>query len=384
MTILRTLRARLLASIALVIATVAAVGYAVVRYLTPTLFENRIQARGGIVGRGLGPGGPPDDALSVTTQVQDSYDQALSTAAVVAALAGVVVAAIVAGLLLRALLRRLHQFEAATTRLAAGDYSVTLPRPAEAELGALVDSINTLGTTLRTTDEKRAQLVSDLAHELRNPLTTIEGYMEGLIDGVLPATEETYATVATEARRLKRLTNDLSLLARAQESSLDLTAELIDLAVVVSEAARRLRPQYDAKGVDLSVAPMTYLGVNGDTDRLVQALTNIIGNALTHTPVGGTVTITGHAEAEAVRLEVADTGTGIPDDQLDNIFERFTRLDPSGSGIGIGLNIARTIVRAHGGDITARSNNNGSTFELRLPAHAGADRGGEARPATHT
>ena len=368
MTVLRTLRARLMASIFLVIATVAGVGYAIVRFLTPTLFERRIQARGGTVGRGLGPGGPPDNALSVTAEVQDTYDRALSTAAIVAALAGVVVATVVAWLLIRALLRRIRQLETATARIAAGDYTVTLPRPAESELAPLVDSINTLGTSLRTTEETRAQLVSDLAHELRNPLTTIEGFMEGLIDGVLPATEQTYASVAQEASRLKRLTNDLSLLARAQESSLDLTMEPIDLAIVAAQAADRLRPQYEAKGVDLSVAPMSQLHVHGDTDRLVQAITNIVGNALTHTPVGGIVTITGTVETGLVRLDVSDTGTGIPQDQLQSIFERFTRLDPSGSGIGIGLNIARTIVRAHGGDITARSDKRGSTFELRLPS----------------
>jgi len=373
MTMLRTLRARLFASIFLVIATVAGVGFVVVRYLTPTLFERRIQARGGSVGRGLGPGGPPDNPFSVTGQVQDTYDRALSTAAIAAALAGAIVAAIVAGLLLRALLRRIRQLETATTRLAAGDYSVTVPRPAETELAALVDSINTLGTSLRTTEEKRAQLVSDLAHELRNPLTTIEGFMEGLIDGVLPATEQTYETVAQEARRLQRLTNDLSLLARAQESSLDLTMKPIDLAVVAGHAAARLRHQYEVKGVDLSVASMPELVVNGDSDRIAQALTNILGNALTHTPVGGTVTITGHVEHGMVRLEVADTGTGIPNEQLENIFERFTRLDSSGSGIGIGLNIARTIIRSHGGDITARSDDGGSTFEIRLPRHARPD-----------
>ena len=367
MTMFRTLRARLFASIVLVIATVAGVGYAIVRYLTPTLFERRIQARGGSLGQGIGPGGPPDNALSVTAEVQDTYDRALSTAAIVAALAGVVVAAFVAWLLLRALLRRIRQLETATARLAAGDYTVTLPRPAESELASLVDSINTLGTSLRTTEETRAQLVSDLAHELRNPLTTIEGYMEGLIDGVLPATEQTYATVAHEAGRLKRLTNDLSLLARAQESSLDLTLEPIDLADVAAQAADRLRPQYEARGVDLSVASMPELVVNGDADRLGQAITNIVGNALTHTPIGGAVTITGEVDTAQVRVDVTDTGTGIPHDQLESIFERFTRLDPTGSGIGIGLNIARTIVRAHGGDITAQSNDLGSTFEIRLP-----------------
>ena len=357
-----------MAGIVVVILAVAGVGYAVVRYLTPTLFERRIESRGGSVGgNGFGRGGPSDNAFSVTSQVQDSYDRALSIAAVSAAVAGVVVAAIVAWLLLKSLLRRIRLLEAATARLAAGDYTVTVPEPPEAELQVLVDSINSLGTTLRTTDEKRAQLVSDLAHELRNPLTTIQGYMEGLIDGVLPATEDTYTSVADEAARLKRLTNDLSLLAQAQEAALDLVSEPIHLTQVLTTAAERLRPQYEAKGVDLRVSGTSRLDVFGDRDRLVQAFTNIIGNALTHTPARGEVSVSGHADGDMCEVRVTDTGIGIPEGQLEAIFERFTRLDPDGTGIGIGLNIARTVVRAHGGDITASSNSTGSTFTIRLP-----------------
>ena len=220
---------------------------------------------------------------------------------------------------------------------------------------------------MRTTDEKRAQLVSDLAHELRNPLTTIEGYMEGLIDGVLPANERTFTSVAEEAARLNRLTNDLSLLARAQEAALDLAIEPIDLAEILTTAAERLRPQYQAKGVTLTVNTTSRLAAHGDPDRLTQALINIIGNALTHTPAGGRVAISGWSDSATCRIEVTDTGSGIPEGQLDAIFERFTRVDPNGSGIGIGLNIARTIVQAHGGDIIANSDDTGSTFAIRLP-----------------
>jgi two-component system sensor histidine kinase BaeS len=109
-----------------------------------------------------------------------------------------------------------------------------------------------------------------------------------------------------------------------------------------------------------------------DRDRLVQALTNIIGNALTHTPPGGEVSVSGHADGDMCQVQVTDTGIGIPEGQLDAIFERFTRLDPDGTGIGIGLNIARTVVRAHGGDITASSNSTGSTFTIRLPSAVSA------------
>ena len=368
MTSFGTLRARLMGAILVVIATVAGVGYAGVRYLTPALFERRIQARGGSVsGQGFGPGGPRDNGYNVSAQIQDTYDQALSTAAISAAVVGVVVAAIVGGLLLRALMARINQLEAATATLAAGDYSVTIAQPPEAELRGLVDSINTLGESLRTTEQTRARLVSDLAHELRNPLTSISGYMEGLIDGVLPADEATYSVVAEEADRLTRLTNDLSLLARAQESALDLNIQRIDLARVVNTAVERLRPQYETKRVDLVVDVAPGVEIDGDVDRLVQALINIVGNALTHTPAEGQVTVTGSADSAMCRLRVADTGSGIPESQLQAIFERFTRLDPSGAGIGIGLNIARSLVRAHGGDITASSASTGSTFEIRLP-----------------
>ena len=184
--------------------------------------------------------------------------------------------------------------------MADGDYSVIVPEPTEEELKTLVGSINALGTSLRTTEEKRAQLVSDLAHELRNPLTAIEGYMEALIDGVLPANEDTYGVVAKEAGRLKRLTNDLSLLAKVQESALDLTITRLDLSDVVSDVTERLRPQYESKGVELVVDVGMPLEVDGDRDRLAQALTNVLGNALTHTPAGGAVTITGVAVGETV------------------------------------------------------------------------------------
>jgi signal transduction histidine kinase len=319
-------------------------------------------------GNAFGRGGPSDNRYTVSAEIQDTYEHALSIAAVGAAVAGVVIATVLAGLLLRTLIRRIRQLESATAALAAGDYSVVLPEPPEAELKGLVDSINELGATLYATEENRARLVSDLAHELRNPLTSISGYMEGLIDGVLPADETTFSVVAEEADRLTRLTNDLSLLARAQESALDLNLQRIDLARVSDIAGQRLLPQYDAKGVNLVSNTPRGLEIDGDSDRLVQALTNIVGNALTHTPAGGTVTITGSADSNMCRLEVSDTGTGIPQTHLETIFERFTRLDPTGSGIGIGLNIARTIVRAHGGDITARSDNTGSTFEISVPA----------------
>ncbi len=388
--LLRTLRARLAVAIAAVVLTVAGVGYGLVRALTPTLFARDLRAQlgrpsaagsagalGTGAGQGRGAGHSAGTATSIVpADVDAAYHRALSVAALTAAIAGAVVALTLATLLLRSLFRRLAQFESATRRIAAGDYHAELDPPPERELATLAESINALAGSLRATEETRAQLMSDLAHELRNPLTTIEGSMEALIDGVLPADDETFSSIAEEAGRLRRLTGDLSLLARAQESALSLQHQPLDLGALAKRVADRLQPQYDVKGVNLHLRVDGPHPVVGDADRLLQAITNIVGNALTHTPAGGSVTVSAsHDDAGGRRLlEVADTGRGLEPEQLELIFERFTRVDPNGPGLGIGLNIARAIVRAHGGDVSASSagRNAGATFTVWLPAGAAA------------
>lgn len=195
--------------------------------------------------------------------------------------------------------------------------------------------------------------------------------MEGLIDGVLPSSTETFSIVAAEANRLGRLTKDLSLLSKAQEGALDLDLESIDLAEVATSVGDRLGPQYDVKGVDLSVEGMPGLRIMADRDRLTQAVMNVIGNALTHTPTGGSVTVRASGDGASCRLDVVDTGAGLRPGQAEVIFDRFTRLDADSAGTGLGLNIARTIARLHGGDLTASSAGpgNGSTFRFVFPRH---------------
>jgi signal transduction histidine kinase len=268
------------------------------------------------------------------------------------------------------MLLHLTEMQVATERIASGDYRHEVSLAEEAELADLGVSINELGARLAETDRARAQLVSDLAHELRNPLATIEGYMEGLIDGVLPANTETFSTVAAEANRLGRLTQDLSLLSKAQEGALDLELHPIDLADVVSDVCDRLGSQYDVKGVGLEADLRPGMQVMADHDRLVQAVMNVVGNALTHTPAGGTVRIDVASGVSECSLNVTDTGAGLRPEQLELVFERFTRLDSDSSGTGIGLNIARTILRLHGGDLTASSRGpgQGATFTFRIPA----------------
>jgi len=213
-------------------------------------------------------------------------------------------------------------------------------------------------------------LISEVAHELRTPLATIKGYMEGLVDGVFPADTEIYAATAREAGRLERLANDLSELSRSDENRLALELQDLNLASVVIEVADRLRPQFDDGGVALVITSMPDLAVEADQDRMAQVFTNVVGNALTYTPSGGAVTVKGEVEDRGVKIAVTDTGKGLTSEQLDSVFERFFRVDRSvAGGTGIGLTIARNIVRMHGGDIRATSPGlgEGSTFTIGIP-----------------
>jgi histidine kinase len=305
----------------------------------------------------------------VPTEIQEEYDRALTGALIVATAIGLVIALALGFLFTRRLLKTLNEVTDGARLLAEGRYDTRVQEPREAELADLAQSVNTLADSLDRTEQTRARLVSDLAHEIRNPLSTIEGYMEGLIDGVLPPSRETYEAVANEAHRLKRLTRDLSTLSKAQEGAIEYTIEDIDLADVARNVVDALRPQYDLNQVSLDMTLDESLPVKGDHDRIAQALTNLVGNALAHTPPDGSVSVTGTAGAGWCMLTIADTGSGIPEEQLETIFERFTRLDRGQPGTGIGLNIARTLVRAHGGDVRASSPGpaRGSTFELLLP-----------------
>ena len=193
--------------------------------------------------------------------------------------------------------------------------------------------------------------------------------MEGLIDGVVPAEAETFASVADEAARLKRLASDLSTLSRVQEDAGPPRRVEVDLGALASAVSTRLRPQFDDQRVELTVDVPPLL-VNGDPDRLTQIVVNLLGNALTHTPSGGSVKVSARQAGNRIELSVRDNGTGIDSGDLPRIFDRFYRGHKSApGGSGIGLTIARAIARAHGGDVIAQSAGpgTGATFTLQLP-----------------
>jgi signal transduction histidine kinase len=369
----RRLRTRLFLSYVVVVAAGAVAMLVVGTVVTRTVYERRIG------GFGLGRGQGRSNALS-ESQLRSALEESLTPALLVGVGAALITAAIVAMFVGARLLRPIDELRAATRRMAAGDYAAKVPVPAEMELASLANDVNELGEHLATTEQRRTQLLGEVTHELRAPITVLRGQTEGLIDGVIAPSAEVFAAIADEAARLQRMVDDLTLLSRADEGTLEVHLVDLDLAAVAVTAAERLRPQFDYANVALVIEvndPPGPLPVRGDSDRLAQVLSNLLGNALGHTPGFGTVTLRSGRDRANAFLDVVDTGPGIPDDELERIFERFYRRsddgEPTGrplrAGRGIGLTIARSLARAQGGDVVALSTEpgKGATFRMTIP-----------------
>jgi histidine kinase len=302
-------------------------------------------------------------------QLEEGFASAFASALLVAVSVSVAIAFLAAAFAAGRVLRPLEAVRTAARRLASGSYGERVPKPRESELAALADDVNALAEALDSVEERRIRLISEVAHELRTPLSTIQGYMEGLIDGVFEPSDIIFHATAKEAARLKRLAADLSTLSRALEGTIPLEMQTVDLVELAREVSFRLRPQFEDQSVFLEVADFPGLVVDGDHDRLAQVFTNLIGNALSATPSGGSVRVISRRVRDQAEIEICDTGRGIAADQLDLIFERFYRADPSRSGgTGIGLTIARSIMRLHGGDVLASSPGVGEGATLTVTA----------------
>ena len=362
MKVWRRLRVRLLASYLLVIGLGAGVFWAISRTIAPEEFQRRLRLMGN--GRGRGPGASGSD-------VQGAAIEAIDSALLAGLIVAIIAAGVVAVLVSMRLLRPLSSVGAAAKAMAQGDYSQRVPIPTEEELADLATNINRLGSALEQTEQRRVELIGEVAHELRSPLTTIGGYMEALLDGVREPTQEVFAAVAAEAARLHRLADDLTSLSQAEEGALQLECVDADLTALADAAVDKLRVQFEHRDVELRVTGLS-APINVDPDRITQVLINLIGNALTHTPDGGKVSVESGTEGGTAWVTVSDTGSGIEAENLERIFERFYRVpNPQRpAGRGIGLTIARSTARAHGGEVTATSPGKGAgaTFRLTLPA----------------
>jgi signal transduction histidine kinase len=268
--------------------------------------------------------------------------------------------------------RRLHH---ATQRIATGHYAERVPvAPAMArdEFAQLAASFNAMAATLEQIERRRQTLVSDVAHELRTPIATLEGYLEGLLDGVVAPTARIWAKLYDEAGHLRRLVDDLRDLSRAEARQIRVVPQPVPPAALIQAALDRLAPQFAEKGLEVSIVAASQLPpVLVDKDRAVQVLTNLLTNALRYTPAPGRVEVVAERQGGAIAIHVIDTGVGLTPAQLEQVFERFYRVDPSRSwavgGMGIGLTIAKALAEAMGGEIGGASAGpgRGSTFTVR-------------------
>lgn len=363
------LSVRLVLSHLLVAVLGAIATFVIVRQLAPALFDETL--RRSQAGGPRGPGQGTGQNAGLREQFATAVDQAL----LIGALVGAAVAAIFGIIAAWRLIRPLGRLRTATHRIADGHYDTAVLVPKEAELADLANDVNSLGRTLSETEARRLRLLGEVAHEMRTPLTVIDGYVEGMIDGVLPTNTASLGHVGEESRRLRRLADDLSALSRAEEGRLQLALSRVDLRQVVASGAERLRPQVQDAGLSLRVdcGPVPLL-VDADADRIGQVVTNLVGNAIRATPAGGTVTVTCVRSGAWVDIAVADTGDGLAEADLPRVFERFYRVrgrtsPATDSGTGIGLTISRGIIRAHGGELTAASDGlgTGATFTARVP-----------------
>jgi len=342
--------------------------FVVVQVLAPALFDQQLRLGPGAQG-GPMTGGGPGSGYGQTLRA--SFAAAVTNALLWGTLAGAALAAVLGVLLARRLLRPLRRMTVAIGELARGHYDHQVPLPRETELAALVADVNALGSELGTTEARRLHLLGEVAHEMRTPLTVIDGYVEGMIDGVLPTGAEQLTQLSAEVRRLRRLSDDLSALSRAEEGRLNLRRAPVDLDALAAGVADRLRAQAEDAGLTLEVVPGAGT-VEADADRTVQVLTNLVGNAIRATPAGGRITLAGSRGGGRASVRVQDTGVGLAPAELERVFERFYRVPGAASkseGSGIGLTVARSYMRAQGGELTAASEGpgRGATFTAAFP-----------------
>ncbi len=314
-----------------------------------------------------------------TTHVEEAFASALLVSLGVAVLIALLAALGVTWYFTGRVQRSIQHLAAVAADVASGHYDSRVTDPGiGAEFATLAQSYNTLAERLGATESMRRRMLADLAHEMRNPLATVDAHLEAIEDGVRSLDAETLAILRGATRRLGRLAEDVGAVSRAEEGNLELNRRPAVASVIAATAVGIARDRFDGKGVTLRTDITTDTLVDVDTDRLGQVLGNLLDNALRHTPHGGLVVLGCHRQGPWIEYTVTDDGTGIASEHLPHVFDRFYRADAgrdrNSGGSGIGLAIAKALVEAHGGGISAASEGpgRGATFTARLPISSGS------------
>ncbi|MGV8977576.1 MAG: sensor histidine kinase [Cellulomonas sp.] len=364
----RDLGTRLLVAIIVVVIVGGATAWVVAARVGPAIFHSHMARISGT---------NPDAIVHAEAAFRTASALSLALALAAAMIASVVVSLFLTSRITRSLAPVIH----AARRVARKDYTARVPEAGMGtEFGDLADAVNTMAMDLEHIEQSRTQMLGDLAHEMRTPIATLGGYLEAIADGLEHADAATLAMLREQVARLSRLSEDIALVTSAEEGRLTMRRKPTSVMLIVHDAVTQATARFSARKVALDVRVATTgtsasadTTVDVDADRIAQVLTNLLDNALRHTPPGGAVTVATELAPTVVRITVSDDGEGIPAEHVAHVFDRFYRVDTARDrahgGSGVGLSIAKSITEAHGGTITAQSDGpgRGAQFTVVLP-----------------
>ncbi|MCS7287206.1 MAG: ATP-binding protein [Anaerolineae bacterium] len=309
----------------------------------------------------------------VLGEIEEAFLASVRRSLLFVILGGCLLAVVLGALMAYHITRPLRELRQAAARIAAGDLESQVRIRGKDEVAELAYSFNEMVKALKCQEEKRRQMLADIAHELRTPLSVLRGHLEALLDGLYPLDSAHLAPIYNETLLLQRLVEDLRVLSLVEAGKLPLEKSRFDASELVKEILGLVETEAIEKGLNLQCSIEGPLPVYADRQRIGQVIHNILANALNFTPEGGTVAVRARKVNSAVEISISDTGPGIPPEDLPHIFERFWRKEPSRSrstgGSGLGLSIAKELVEAHGGTIEVQSTvGKGSTFTVKIPA----------------
>lgn len=361
----KDLGTRLLGAILVVVLVGGATAWVVVAGIGPAIFHDHMTHLGG-------------SSAFATLHAERAFRTASALSLALALAAAMVTSVVVSIFVTRRITRSLTPVTEAAGRVAGGDYTARVPAVGMgSEFDDLATAFNTMAADLGRIEVSRSQMLGDLAHEMRTPVTTLGAYLEAIAEGVEQADASTLSMLGDQVARLARLSEDIALVTTAEEGRLTMRRTPLPVAQVVADATAQATHRYATGGVDLDVriSPVAATTViDADADRIAQVLTNLLDNALRHSAPGGRVALMADRTGTAVRIVVADDGEGIPAEHLPHLFDRFYRVDTARDrahgGSGVGLAIAKVITEAHGGTIAAHSDGpgRGAVFSVTLPA----------------
>lgn len=289
-----------------------------------------------------------------------------------AALFGLGVAFVLAAVISGQLIKQLSALGSAARAVARGDYSHQIPHEGPVEIRAVADAFNTMVREVQNTQQSQRDFLANVSHDLKTPLTSIQGYAQAIIDDAIRDPVVAAEVIYSEADRLTRMVLQLTDLAQLQSGRVSLTLAKIDVTALVQALMQRIEVVARQKDISLSLRAAGTVSLRADGDRLAQVITNLLSNAVKFTPEGGHIEVGVNALDSGVEISVRDSGIGIPQAELGRVFERFYQIDKARGpqrGFGLGLAISREIVAAHSGriSVTSAGEGRGTTFTVWLP-----------------